>query len=107
MFAFLRSVRDRGLLRPEHYGEGYGIVMSAGNGDTFSRALVTVRLLRQHLNSSIPVEIFHFPGEEPIAIIAAELATLGATIREAPELAKDLHRKKNVRWPAISVVQRR
>jgi len=59
--------------------QGRGIVMLGGNGMTLDLILVTLRMLRE-LNSSLPVEVWHLPGE----IIPANelrLRGLGATPR--------------------------
>jgi hypothetical protein len=39
-----------------------GIVIVGGNGRTLTSVLLTLRMLR-HQNSSLPVEVWHLPGE--------------------------------------------
>ncbi|BGP40398.1 hypothetical protein JCM10449v2_004360 [Rhodotorula kratochvilovae] len=44
-------------------GKGRGLVFAAGNKDTASRLLTSLRILRKHHNCTLPVEIFAFPSE--------------------------------------------
>lgn len=37
MFDYLLDAQSQGLLGQEHYGQGRGIVFTAGNSDTFER----------------------------------------------------------------------
>lgn len=63
-----------------------GLVFTAGNADTFSRVLTTLKLLNStYLASPMPAEIFSFPGEEPDEETRAELERLGARLRVVRE----------------------
>lgn len=70
-----------------------GLVFTAGNADTFSRVLLTLKMLRNHLHTSLPSEIFSFPGEEPTAEIRAELEAHGATLGIVGDATRDPSRK--------------
>ncbi|KWU45631.1 hypothetical protein RHOSPDRAFT_32939 [Rhodotorula sp. JG-1b] len=65
-----------------------GIVWTAGNADTFDRVLVSLRLLRNSYNSSLPALIFHFPSESPSEGHLAEFATLDAHVSSLTALDK-------------------
>lgn len=48
-----------------------GVMIVAGGGSNFANAAVTLRVLRRHLNCSLPVEIVHFgPGERHEKLLA-------------------------------------
>ena len=102
MFEHMRTVEREGKLGPSAWGEGRGIVIVAGNIDTFQRVGVTVRLLREHLKSRLPIEVVCFADEMPAVDVIEGLAAWNATVRAAPDISRDPGRKKN--W---SVVRRR
>ena len=56
--------------------------------DTFDRVLVSLRLLRNSYNSSLPALIFHFPSESPSQAQLAEFATLDAHVSSLTSLDK-------------------
>ena len=62
-----------------------------------SRVKFTLNLLRNHYNSTLPAEIFHFPSERPTEEdpIREELERLGAVLVEATGRVKDVKRTKN------------
>ncbi|KAI7879378.1 hypothetical protein K492DRAFT_178835 [Lichtheimia hyalospora FSU 10163] len=64
---------------------GRGIVLVAGNRDTFDRALTAIKLLRLHLSCNLPVEIWHLPDEHPSDDIKKQLDEYGATARNLAE----------------------
>lgn len=57
------------------------LVFTAGNADTFSRVLLTLKILRNHYNTSLPAEIFSFPGEMPPPELLDEFVKYNATLR--------------------------
>lgn len=57
------------------------LVFTAGNADTFSRVLLTLKILRNHYNTSLPAEIFSFPGEMPPPDLLDEFVKYNATLR--------------------------
>lgn len=57
------------------------LVFTAGNADTFSRVLLTLKLLRKYYNTTLPAEIFSFPGEMPPPDLVDEFAEYNATLR--------------------------
>ncbi|GJJ14446.1 hypothetical protein Clacol_008710 [Clathrus columnatus] len=88
-------------------GEGRGIVFTAGNADTLSRVVITLRFLRNHLNCNLPAAIFHFPSErpDPNSSLVAELASLNAKLVEATGRERDTSRTKNYHLKAQSIVE--
>ncbi|KAK8846871.1 hypothetical protein IAR55_005961 [Kwoniella newhampshirensis] len=56
----MESVLERGLT--DHYGEGRGIVMVAGNADTLTRVKWSLQMLRSY-DSTLSVQIYHFPDK--------------------------------------------
>uniref|UniRef100_A0A0K3CQ85 FGENESH: predicted gene_14.253 protein n=1 Tax=Rhodotorula toruloides TaxID=5286 RepID=A0A0K3CQ85_RHOTO len=88
------------------WGEGKGLVFTAGNADTFSRVLTTLRLLNSsHLSSPLPAEIFSFPGEEPDAETRKELEALGARLRVVSEARRGEGRRKNYHIKATAIIR--
>lgn len=59
-----------------------GIVLVAGNGDTFQRTLTAIKLLRNMHHCQLPIEVWHLSDEQPSAEIRQELGTLGAEPRD-------------------------
>lgn len=55
----------------------------------------SLRMLRNHLGTTLPSEIFSFPGEEPTLEVKAELEELGATLRTVASAVRDPSRVKN------------
>ena len=95
MFEHLRKLDREGKLGPKYWGEGRGIVIVAGNIDTFKRVGVTLRMLRTDLKSKLPIEVVCFKDELPSADVIAGLARWNATVRAAPDISRDPGRKKN------------
>ena len=81
MIRFLRRANREGRMSESKWGTGRGLVFTAGNAvsfvgsyaqpfhaecagqkDTFSRVLLSLKLLNKHLDSPLPSEIFSFPG---------------------------------------------
>ncbi|BGP51654.1 hypothetical protein JCM10450v2_007604 [Rhodotorula kratochvilovae] len=95
MAAYLRKREREGAMGEKAWGEGksnelaQGLVFTAGNADTFSRVLLTLKMLRNHLHTSLPAEIFSFPGEEPDAETRAALEEYGATLRVVEDAMRD------------------
>ncbi|KAG0741215.1 hypothetical protein G6F57_010583 [Rhizopus arrhizus] len=61
---------------------GKGIVLVAGNKDTFQRALTTIKLLRHMHHCDLNIEVWHLSDEKPSALMINELTALGATARD-------------------------
>lgn len=68
----------------------YSLVFTAGNADTFSRVLLTLKILRNHYNTSLPAEIFSFPGEMPPPDLLDEFVKYNATLRVVCRLSPNL-----------------
>lgn len=84
----LDAERDGRLaVRDEERGRR-GIVMTAGNADTFERVIVSLRIMRAQ-GTELPVEMFHFAGEEPTSAQMFEYNKLGAKVRVVDHLQKD------------------
>ncbi|KAF8577363.1 glycosyltransferase family 71 protein [Ramaria rubella] len=88
-------------------GEGRGMVFTAGNADTLTRVIWTLRLLRNHHNCTLPAAIFHFPSErpEPDSPLLVELHNLNAKLVEASGRDRDPTRTKNYHLKAQSIVE--
>ncbi|KAF8588833.1 glycosyltransferase family 71 protein [Ramaria rubella] len=85
-------------------GEGRGVVMTAGNKDTARTALVTLRMLRLEYKSSLPVQIFSFPGEITDQTVIDAMGELGATHHELPGLQKAAGAWKNFHLKAAAII---
>ncbi|KZT62802.1 glycosyltransferase family 71 protein [Calocera cornea HHB12733] len=88
-------------------GEGRGIVFTAGNADTLSRVVLTLKYLRQKLNCDLPAAIYHFPSEKPPedSPLVAELEGLNAKLVEAVGTVRDSSRTKNYHLKAMAIVE--
>ncbi|BGP43439.1 hypothetical protein JCM10449v2_007474 [Rhodotorula kratochvilovae] len=107
MAAYLRKREREGAMGEKAWGEGKGLVFTAGNADTFSRVLLTLKMLRNHLHTSLPAEIFSFPGEEPDAETRAALEEYGATLRVVEDAMRDESRTKNYHIKATAIIRSR
>ncbi|GAA5911619.1 hypothetical protein JCM5296_001615 [Sporobolomyces johnsonii] len=107
MIAYLRRREEEGALR--QWGEGRvrdkGLVFTAGNADTFSRVLLTLKMLHHHLHSPLPSEIFSFPGEEPTKEDRAALEALGAKFRVVENAVKDATHVKSYHIKATAIIR--
>ncbi|KAI8445597.1 mannosyltransferase putative-domain-containing protein [Phakopsora pachyrhizi] len=104
LIGYLEEADRRGAFSPKNWGVGRGIVFTAGNVDTFSRVLLTVRMLREHLKCNLPVEIFSFPGEEADSKTKESLEALNAKLRIIGWAQKDPNRNKNFHIKASALV---
>ena len=73
--------------------------------DTFDRVLTTLKLLRNHFNTSLPAEIFSFPGENPPKALLPEFEKYNAKLRQLPSISKDPTRKKNWHIKAAALLE--
>ncbi|KAM0790329.1 hypothetical protein ACM66B_003214 [Microbotryomycetes sp. NB124-2] len=105
MIAYLRRVYNEGKLDKQHWGNGRGLVFTAGNADTFSRVRLTLKLLRKHLKTDLPAEIFSFPGEKPDEDVRRELEELGAKLRTVDEAYRDEGRRKNYHIKSTAIIR--
>ncbi|GAA6037587.1 hypothetical protein JCM8097_006128 [Rhodosporidiobolus ruineniae] len=105
MISYLRRREAEGAMGPEAWGKGKGLVFTAGNADTFSRVLLTLKMLNHHLHTHLPAEIFSFPGEEPDPAVREELEALGGTLRVVDGAVKDASKQKNYHVKASAIVQ--
>ncbi|GAA5969200.1 hypothetical protein JCM8115_004315 [Rhodotorula mucilaginosa] len=105
MITFLRRMEKEGKMGPKAWGEGKGLVFTAGNADTFSRVLVTLKVLRNRLYTTLPAEIFSYPGEEPSDEVRKELERYGAVLRTVEEAQRDTKRTKNYQIKATAIVR--
>lgn len=124
MIEYLRTAEKEGEMSEKAWGKGRGLVFTAGNSvsfvhesggaqreahqprskDTFSRVLITLKLLFKVLDSKIPSEIFSFPGEEPTEEVRRELESFGAKLRVVKEAVRDGSRTKNYHIKAVSAL---
>ncbi|KAL8278623.1 hypothetical protein RQP46_008915 [Phenoliferia psychrophenolica] len=107
MIGFLRRANKEGRMSEKMWGEGRGLVFTAGNADTFSRVLLTLKLLHKHLNSPLPSEIFSFPGEVPDEEVRKELESFGAKLRVVEDAVRDGKRTKNYHIKATAIIRSR
>ncbi|KAG2218095.1 hypothetical protein INT45_000018 [Circinella minor] len=77
-------MKSDGLPDQPDYQQTRGVVMVAGNRDTFERALTSVKMLR-HQDCHLPVEIWHLPDELPSDATVEALNELGAVPRDLSE----------------------
>lgn len=57
------------------------LVFTAGNADTFSRVLMTMKLLKKFYNTTLPAEVFSFPGEMPPDDLLPRFKEYNVTLR--------------------------
>ncbi|GAA5929822.1 hypothetical protein JCM3775_006564 [Rhodotorula graminis] len=107
MIGYLRAREKEGALSEAAWGTGKGLVFTAGNADTFSRVLITLKMLRNHLYTTLPSEVFSFPGEEPSEEIRRELEAHGAQLRVVEDATRDPSRKKNFHIKAPAIIRSR
>lgn len=116
MASYLEKKRDAGAFDDKRHiseggkgliGKGKGLVFTAGNADTLRRVVWTLRLIRNHYNSTLPASIFHFPSEAPAPDdpIRTTLSDLGATLVSASSRTKDATRTKNYHLKAQAIVE--
>ena len=77
-------MKGDGLPGQPDYQQTRGIVMVAGNRDTFERALTSLKMLR-HQDCHLPVEIWHLPDELPSNTTVEALNRLNAAPRDLSE----------------------
>lgn len=102
MISYLRKASSEGKMSSSAWGEGKGLVFTAGNADTFSRVLTTLKLLNKHLDTKLPVEIFSFPGEIPTDEVKKELESFGAKFMVVENAVKDSTKAKSYHIKAVS-----
>ncbi|KAM0752545.1 hypothetical protein T439DRAFT_286821 [Meredithblackwellia eburnea MCA 4105] len=107
MISHLHRANKEGRMSKKAWGTGRGLVFTAGNVDTFSRVLLTLKLLHKHLNSPLPSEIFSFPGEAPTEEVRKELEGFGATLRVVNDAVRDGHRTKNYHIKSTAIIKSR
>ncbi|KAI8072380.1 mannosyltransferase putative-domain-containing protein [Gongronella butleri] len=73
--------RERNKPYPSKAFHGRGIVLVAGNSDTYQRALTAIYLLR-HYKCTLPVEIWHMDDEAPTLAMKQQLKSLNAVARD-------------------------
>ncbi|GAA5998961.1 uncharacterized protein JCM10292_005826 [Rhodotorula paludigena] len=105
MVAYLRRREKDGAMGEKAWGQGKGLVFTAGNADTFSRVLLTLKMLKNHLHTSLPAEIFSFPGEEPSPEVRDQLEQHGAKLRIVEGAARDTSRTKNYHIKATAIIR--
>jgi hypothetical protein len=88
--ALYRDLVDRAAAEddvPDH-GEGRGIVIAAGGARMFTCAWVAIRMLREQLGVTLPIEVWHLGAREMSPAMAALLADLGVEVVDALTLAE-------------------
>lgn len=76
--------------------EGTGIVFTAGNKDTLSRAMTILRLIRDY-GCDLPVEVWHLSDETPGNREIEELVALNAINKDLsdPSLVRPVQKKRD------------
>ncbi|GAA5992174.1 hypothetical protein JCM11641_007787 [Rhodosporidiobolus odoratus] len=105
MIDYLRKREQEGAMSEKAWGKGKGLVFTAGNADTFSRVLLTLKMLHNHLHTHLPAEIFSFPGETPDPKVRAELESYNATFRVIETAVRDGSRTKNYHIKASAIIR--
>ncbi|GAA5873215.1 hypothetical protein JCM8547_008603 [Rhodosporidiobolus lusitaniae] len=105
MISYLRKRGQEGAMGPKAWGKGKGLVFTAGNADTFSRVLLTLKMLRNHLHTNLPSEIYSFPGEEPDEQTRKDLESYGATLKVVETAYRDGSRTKNYHIKASAIIR--
>lgn len=75
---------------------GRGIVLVAGNGDTFQRALTAIKLLRNMHHSELDIEVWHLSDEQPTETMIEELESLNAIPKDLsdPKLVRPIQHRR-------------
>lgn len=91
---FVTSVHRKNEI-PDYKGKG--LVLVAGNKDTFKRTLTTVRLLREMHHCDLDIEIWHLNDEQPSTLMINELINLNAVTRDLSDinLPRPIHHRRN------------
>ncbi|KAL7412809.1 mannosyltransferase putative-domain-containing protein [Mrakia frigida] len=85
---------------------GRGIVVAGGNQDTTARILTLLRILRStRLNSTLPVQVFHFKGEITAENERDEIRLLGGELFEFEGEEKEAGVWKNFQIKALAILQ--
>jgi hypothetical protein len=73
------------------------LVFTAGNADTFSRALLSIKIVRKHHHCHLPAEVFHFSEEAPAKDdpVRSQLTEVNAVLVELSGVDKSKKRSKN------------
>lgn len=73
-----------------------GIVLVAGNKDTFQRTMTTIKLLRDY-GTQLDIEVWHLSDEQPSDTIKSELNQLNAKARDLsdPELVRPIQTRRD------------
>lgn len=77
--------------------EGRGIVLVAGNRDTFQRTLTAIKVLRNMHRCELDIEVWHLSDEQPSIEMQQELEALGAVPKDLsdPQLPRPIiHRRE-------------
>lgn len=62
--ARIKALKYEDVVYPQGKWTGQGIVMSAGRRMYFTSAYVTIRILRDHLKCTLPIEVFYAGSDE-------------------------------------------
>lgn len=87
---FVSSVKRTEI--PSTQWEGKGIVLVAGNRDTFQRTLTAIKMLRHEHHCELDIEVWHLSDEQPSAEMKRELESLGAVPKDLsdPQLIRPI-----------------
>lgn len=93
--SFIRREMKK-LRSPPRGFQGRGIVLVAGNGDTFHRALTALKLLR-HYGCGLPAEVWHLNDEQPDKNMVAALHDVQALPRDLSDkhLIRPIDQRRN------------
>lgn len=80
------------------------LVFTAGNADTYSRVLITMKILRNRYHNTLPAEVFSFPGEAPPADLLPKFKEYNVTLRYISDASRDPTRTKNYQIKSDAIV---
>ncbi|ORY88796.1 mannosyltransferase putative-domain-containing protein [Leucosporidium creatinivorum] len=106
MAEVLRKADKEGRFKSSAAQSKRGIVFTAGNADTVSRVIVSLRLLRSY-GTTLPAEVFHFSTETPANEHLDTLKSLNAIVRtvEGVDKAESQSRTKSFHIKGAALVQ--
>lgn len=86
---FIDDIRRAGETPAPRPGGGRGIVTCAGGARLFTCAYVLVRVLKETLHCSLPIELWHFGGEEITPAMRGLLGGFGVELVDASAVLRD------------------
>lgn len=91
---FIASVKQTSIPKWENQR---GIVLVAGNKDTFARTLTAIEVLRNVHGCKLDIEVWHLSDEQPSEAVKDKLELLGAKSRDLsdPQLVRPIQFRRD------------